>query len=341
MRTYVEHVLGAWPPARPDDEVVVVVDRSHDLRTGSLKTVELDIGRPGLLARPWAQTRTTRSLAQEFGADAVLATHPVTGLLHPGVPLAVVVHDLRHEILPHQFSAGRRLIRRASYGRTYRLADGFVCVSARTRNDLHALHPGLVERPATIAHHGADHALAWPGAAGSGPAVTFAHHSNKNSDLVIDGWAAARRLGVALPELVVLGGGSHREALTARAREQGVEDLVRVEGWLPDAAFQELVGSASLVVMSSDFEGFGLPVVEAMVRGIPVVIGPEPAMLEVAAGHASVMDAWRPDDLADAVRRALGLGPEERAAARAHAEAFTWQRCAAQTGAFLEQLARG
>lgn len=338
IRTYVEHLLDAWPHARPDDELLVVTDRSHELRTGDLETVALDVGRPGILARPWTQTRTTRSLARSFGADAVLATHPVTSLLDPGVPLAVVVHDLRHEILPHQFSRSRRLIRRASYGRTYQLADGFVCVSERTRNDLVTLHPRLAARPAAVAHHGADHALAWPGRAGSGPAVTFAHHSNKNSDLVIDGWAAARRLGGELPELVILGGGGQREALESRAREQGVADLVRVEGWLPDEAFQELVGSASLVVMSSDFEGFGLPVVEAMVRAIPVVIGPEPAMLEVAAGHASVMDDWRPDAMATAVRRALGRSAEELEAARRHAAGFTWQRCAAETGAFVETL---
>lgn len=340
IRTYVEHLLDGWPLVRPEDELLVLADRSHDLHTGDLRTVQLDIGRPGILARPLAQTRATRSLVRSFEADVVLATHPVTSLLATGVPLGVVVHDLRHEILPHQFSRSRRLIRKASYGRTYQLADGFVSVSERTRNDLVTRHPRLAGRPSVVAHHGADHALAWPGRPRTGPAVTFAHHSNKNSDLVIDGWAAARRLGGELPELVVLGGGGQREVLEARARELGVADLIRVEGWLPDEQFQELVGSAGLVVMSSDFEGFGLPVIEAMVRGIPVVIGPEPAMLEVAGGHASVMDAWQPEALAVAVRRALDAGPDALDAAQRHAEEFTWQRCAAQTGAFLETLVR-
>lgn len=340
IRTYVDHLLAAWPQARPDDELLVLADPAHGLATGRYQKRELSLRGPDVLARPVALTLRTRALVRAWGADVVLATHPVTGLLDPGVPVAVVVHDLRHELLPDQFSRARRALRQVSYGRSYRLAAGFVAVSERTRGDLHRLHPGLADRPSAVVHHGADHALAWPGTPLSGNAVTFAHHSNKNADLVIDGWARARRAGVDIPRLVVLGGGGQSAALRSRAAELGIDDAVEVAGWLPDDEFQALVGSARVIVLSSDFEGFGLPVVEAMVRGIPALVGPDPAVLEVAGGHAAVMADWTPSALADALGRALAMDAPALEAARVHAGGFTWRRSAAETAAFLEALRR-
>ena len=97
--------------------------------------------------------------------------------------------------------------------------------------------------------------------------------------------------------------------------------------------------SASMVVFPSDFEGFGLPVVEGMLQGMPVVIGPEPATLEVAGGHASVLADWSPAALADAVAAAGTATPAQLESARAHAAAFTWPRCVEQTRQFLVELA--
>ena len=68
-----------------------------------------------------------------------------------------------------------------------------------------------------------------------------------------------------------------------------------------------MLAEADLVVFPSDFEGFGLPVVEGMLLGKPVVLGPEPATNEVAGGHAAVAADWTPAALADGVRRARAM----------------------------------
>jgi hypothetical protein len=105
---------------------------------------------------------------------------PTTTVRRVSAPLAVVILDLRHELRSEQFSRGRRLLRRVSYGRTYAMADAFISISQRSLDDLHRLHPETAAVPSRAVHLGGDHVLAWPPGSRSGPAVGFAHHSNKN-----------------------------------------------------------------------------------------------------------------------------------------------------------------
>ncbi|MGN6252663.1 MAG: glycosyltransferase [Marmoricola sp.] len=341
IRTYVEHLLDTWERTHPEDELVVVVPRTSTVPTFGHRRVELDVPRPDVVARPLVQTLAVPRLAREYRVDAVLATLPSTTLRHPGVPTAIVVYDLRHELRPEQFGRGRRLLRNVSYGAGYRLADGIVSISQRTLDDLHRLHPSTAGTPSAVTHLGADHVLRWPGAAGGGPAVTFAHHSNKNPTLILDAWATGRDRGATLPPLTMLGVGSaRRAAFQAEIDVRHLHDDVTLAPFLPEPAFQALMKSSSLVVFPSDFEGFGLPVVEGMLLGAPVVIGPDPGTLEVAGGHATVLADWTPAALVDAVVTASRVPASAREAAQRHAAAFTWRRCVEQTREFLGGLAR-
>lgn len=334
IRTYVENLLAAW--ADPDDHLLVMVREGSDLDTSRHARCEVRIPRPGPVGRPLRQSVITKQLVDDFKADAVLATMPSTSLVRVGVPLGVVVHDLRHELRPEQFSRPRRLLRKVAYDRAYGLADVIISVSQRSLDDLHRLHPSLRTTPATVVHHGADHVLDWPSTEPlSGPAITFAHHTNKNPDLVLDAWAYGVAQGLDLPTLQVLGTGNQRNALNARVSELGLTGLVTLAPYLPEAEFRQAMAIASMVVFPSDFEGFGLPIVEGMLLGIPVVIGPEPASLEVAGGHASVMTSFSAPALAEAVVRASGFDEEHLARAREHAAEFTWQRSVQQTRAAL------
>jgi glycosyltransferase involved in cell wall biosynthesis len=121
--------------------------------------------------------------------------------------------------------------------------------------------------------------------------------------------------------LVVVGPKKDAE-LAAELERRGAE----VRGYVPKDELVHLYQSAACLVFPSRYEGFGLPVVEAMACGTPVVAAPEPALREVA-GDAAVFA----DDLADGVRRALAERERLSAAGLERAKAFSWRETARVT----------
>lgn len=332
IRTYVEHLLASWEADFPGDDLVVILPTGSDLPTGKWRRVETPVGRPVAVARPWAQTKAVGRLVRAEQPDAFLATLPSTTLRKPTVPTWVVLYDLRHELEPHQFSVRQQLMRRISYGRGFNIADGIISISQRSLDDLHAAHPHTARTPAVVAHLGADHTLHWQAVESAGHAIAFGHHSNKNLDLILDGWRELIRRGQQPPRLLITGiSASSRSPLIERLSDMGLADHTEVSGFLGEAEFQHAMASAGMVMFPSSFEGFGLPVVEGMLLGLPVIIGPERATMEVAGGHAVVLSSWTPVAVADAVQVATAMPPEALKAARDHARGFTWSRTVAQT----------
>jgi glycosyltransferase involved in cell wall biosynthesis len=238
----------------------------------------------------------------------------------------VVLTDLRHEILPEQFSAGRRLARRLSYGVSFRQADAIFCISGRTRDDLVARHPETGPR-AIVAALGADHVDDWPArSAGEAPyAVAFGRFANKNADAVLEAWAEFCRADAAWTLRLVGMSEDDRIRAGERIAALGIADRVVLMPWLSDEQFAQSFVSASLIVFPSEFEGFGLPAVEAMRLGIPLVVSADPALREVTGGHAVIATDLSPRGLAASMRQAVARSAEELAAAQAWAERFSWE----------------
>jgi glycosyltransferase involved in cell wall biosynthesis len=340
IATYEANLFGAWVRTFPDDELVVLLGADEEHPPG-VEVVPVPVRGPDVLARPVAVTRALRRRTRADRPDAVLALRPATTLRRLPAPLAVVVHDLRHELRPEQFSRGRRAIRWASYNRSYALADGLVCISQRTRDDLLRLHPKLAAKPGTVVHHGADHVDGWP-AGDEHYVVAFGHHSNKNVELVLAAWqqlAGSGHVTSAGPKLNIFGLGAARRAeLQEQVSARGIAEVVTLSEYLAEDAYRARMAGAALVLYPSDFEGFGIPVVEAMRLGVPVVVGPDPAVQEIAAGHAFTMRDWSAAALAEAITRALHAPAAEIDAARMHARRFTWSVTAQQTRDFLQSL---
>lgn len=344
ISTYVVNLLRTWHLEFPDDELRLLLS-NHDQQVAvrGVTVSQVSVPRPDLLWRPILETRAVRRIARTWRPDAVIAARPSTTLLGLDVPLVVVVHDLRHELRPEQFPASRRAIRTLSYRRAYAVARGYICISQRTLNDFHQLHPHLRSRPAAVVHHGADHVADWPRTDVEPYVIAFGHHSNKNVEMVLEAWRDLVTAGVVTattPKLNVVGLAEHSRAeLDGLVDAMGIRDHVVLSPYLADDDFHALMVGCAVVLFPSDFEGFGLPVVEAMQLGKPVVVGPDEAIREVAQGHATMMPAFTSAALADAIRTALTEAPEAIAAAREYATTtFTWARTVRQTRDFLLTL---
>lgn len=331
-----EHLVTGWDKLPDGDELHIVVGPGNEAPFPDSVTVhEVPFGKRAQLSRIRAQNVDLPRLARSMRADVVLGLLPTTTVAPLPCPRVIIAYDLRHELRPTQFSRMNRLQRKISYTLGWRQSDGVAVISDRTRKDLVASRPYLAKRPLRLAWLGADHTDDWP-RNDSGPyALAFGQYFNKNVDLVIDAWALLRDRGPVMPLTVVGLGQAARTAAQAKVEELGLTELVRVLPWLSIEEFRGTFASASLIVFPSDFEGFGLPAAEAMRIGIPVVITPEPALLEITDGHATVMDGWDAEALADAVVASRDIDPDRVEAARVHAKRFTWENAAADVRAVV------
>lgn len=160
---------------------------------------------------------------------------------------------------------------------------------------------------------------------------------HKDLGVLID--ALARIPRDERPVLVLAGHGTDAGALPARVREGGVEDDTVLVGGVDPATLENLYAAAALVITSTRAEGFGLPVIEALGRGIPVACSDLPVLREVAADFAFWFQPGDAQSAADAIRRALRPGQERerlRAAGVAHARRFSWRTAAERTARVYE-----
>ena len=121
------------------------------------------------------------------------------------------------------------------------------------------------------------------------------------------------------------------------------EDVTGVHAlpYLDQADLESVVACATVVVMPSRYEGFGLPILEAMATGTPVVISEDPAMVEVAGGRAAGFPIGDADALADRLGAVLAGDHPDAASLRSYAADWTWDRCVSQTISAYERARNG
>jgi len=108
-------------------------------------------------------------------------------------------------------------------------------------------------------------------------------------------------------------------------------------GFVPEADVPALYASAAALMFPSLYEGFGLPILEAMASGIPVLTSKVSSCPEVANGHAVLVDPLSVDAIAAAIEPTVNMPAEARAAARQYAATMTWDQTARQTWAAYER----
>jgi glycosyltransferase involved in cell wall biosynthesis len=160
-----------------------------------------------------------------------------------------------------------------------------------------------------------------------------AKRPHKNLPRLLDAHA---RLDAARRPLLVIPGYStpHEAELIEQARSLGTLDAVRFPGWVDGADLEALYAGATAFVFPSLYEGFGLPVLEAMRRGVPVACSDRSTLPEIAGDAALLFDPEDPAAIADGLRRLLSdsaLRERLRAAGRVQAALFSWDATVAGT----------
>jgi glycosyltransferase involved in cell wall biosynthesis len=174
---------------------------------------------------------------------------------------------------------------------------------------------------------------------GDGPVLlsVSAKRPHKNLVRLLDAIAqlpAERRPSLVLPGYPT----PHEAELRARAAHLGLQ--VAFPAWVPDADLEGLYALAAAFVFPSLAEGFGLPVLEAMARGVPVACSDRSSLPEVAGDAALLFDPTDPAAITRAIERLLGdaeLAAELARRGRLRAARFTWERAARETLAVYDR----
>lgn len=280
--------------------------------------------------------------------DLYHSTHYVLPAAVP-CPVVATIHDVIHllypEFLPSRlaFFYAQRMIRR-----TLSRGDRIIAVSKNTKADL-ARYFQVDAGKIQVVYNGVDDSYRRRLPAEDvdrwlrqleveRPYLLFVGNPtkpHKNLDNVIQAFARARQRRAFDARLVCVG---HRGPATfkleQRALQLGVGEHVLMLGHVAGEALPALYQGATLFLYPTLYEGFGLPVVEAMASGLPVITSDNSALKEIAEGHAHLVDPLSVDSIADAIVQCMS-DPEHRASlARLglrRAEAFQWRRTAERT----------
>ncbi len=282
--TYVRNLLRALPGAAPDLRFAAVT-RKPELVPDGVEPIELAAD-----SQEWRMAWRLPRLVRRLQPRLAHYQHSLP--LRAGVPSVLTVHDLSFEREPDLMPRKDRLVFRAVVPRSAKRADRVIAVSERTREDLEDLY-GIPAKDVKVIPHGIDPIFTPDDTAHDGGYLLVVGSVQRRKDP-----RAAVDAGNELGMPVVVVGPEREPALANELRELGAD----VRGYVDHEELPRLYREASALVVPSRYEGFGLPVLEAMASGTPVVAAPDPALVEVAGDAAVFADQG---DLSGAILHAL------------------------------------
>jgi glycosyltransferase involved in cell wall biosynthesis len=301
---------------RTHDELAVLEE--HNVRRLPVDIDPIDPAQLASDAKSRGSARYRRGrLLRDIGADLLFCPLTASSVYSPGVPVVSIIYDLQHLTYPTFFTASERAVRDHQVCETVQVADRIVCISDFTRLALieHAKTRDGQVLTIPIAHAGTlGGSVRWTDTTileqlgiESGrfllyPANFWPH---KNHRLLLTAFALYRARHPRSDLVLVCTGAPNllRDDVRRAARLAGVSQKVRFPGFVTKAELAALMQASLAVVYPSLYEGFGMPVVEAMAYGTPVLTSNAASLPEAAGDAALTFDPNRVVEMMTAIER--------------------------------------
>jgi Glycosyltransferase len=359
---YIENLAKALLKLNAPEELLLIGSAKTLERIGvdgnsSRAVAEPSGGRAGRLA--WEQA-ILPSLLRKRKADVLHSPHYTAPFFAP-TNSVVTFHDMTFFLYPDLHTVAKRTIFPAVMRITANRSTKIIASSESTRRDLIAIL--LVDPRKVVTVELAAGDLYRPTSFSDTSSVCRKHGLRPGQYLLFVGVFEPRKniptlisafagLAETYPELqLALVGkpGWMYEEIFTRAKQLNLANRVEFLGYVADADLPALYTGARALLFRSLYEGFGLPVLEALQCGTPVVTSNISSMAEIAGDAALLVDPWDPQDLRNATARILSSRELSRELSRKgleRARSFSWKRCAASTldvyrEAALSGLSRG
>jgi glycosyltransferase involved in cell wall biosynthesis len=352
---YTEHLLEHLVTCTSDDEWMVVSNRSVETSQPLPAHVRVSTSPWRVPRLVWMQALAPREL-RRLGADVVHFTNGMMPIAS-SIPTVVTIHDMSLTLYPQYHPPRRVLLNRPLVNLAARRADAIITVSESARRDIVRIY-GVAPSRVHVVHEAAAPCftpVADPGRlqrvrAAYGLGERFILYvgtiePRKNLPMLIEAFSRRTRSGDLPHQLVCAGPYGWLCADVDRLIDRlQLRRQVRFTGYVSFEDLPALYSMAEIFVFPSVYEGFGLPVIEAMACGTPVITADVPALTEVAGGAAVHVASLDVGALGDALV-ALAGDRERRADLSARglerARAFSWRRAAIETLAVYRQVVDG
>ena len=250
----------------------------------------------------------------------------------------VTIHDAAVMAAPSGYSLAYRLWHKKICRKMARTAEHIFTNSNFSKSEIVKWYGGTPEK-ITVTYLGSEHfsrletdatAMTRFGLSGQYVLAVSSHNPNKNFHRVVQ---AMCRLETDTP--LVIAGAQDRRVYRG---SETLPDGVRVLGYVSDPELKTLYENAACFVFASLYEGFGLPPLEAMASGCPVVVSRAASLPELFDRAAFFCDPYDPEDIAAAVQLALKSSPAAAQELKAFASKFSWEKCARETLGVINSL---